>query len=89
MKNLNPLLIAALIAALGVLLFTLPGHAAKAVILVCELNTVCTTETARIFFTVPVESESPEACLKTGMRKVAKVADLVDKTEFVRVNCSR
>ena len=89
MKNLNPLLIAALIAALGVLLFTLPGHAAKAVILVCELNTVCTIETARVFFTVPVESGSLTGCLLTSEITIAKVAYLVDKTEFVRVNCSR
>ena len=87
MKNPTPRLVAALIAAFGVLLFSIPVRA-DAMVLICEKDKACTVETARIFFLVRVESPLPAECLKTGMRKIAEVADLVDKAESVRVNCN-
>ena len=63
------------------------AQASEAIVLICSKDGECTVTTARIVFTVPVESPLPAQCLESGMKKIAEVADLKSEDETVRVNC--
>ncbi len=83
-------LMCAVVACIGVFLFSIPARSLEAEILVCNVDThVCTAQTARFFKVVPIDSGLPMQCLESAMKYLSsqESGQQVYKDEFVRVTC--